>query len=972
MHLAAPSTIGRESELDALDRALAGARERRGGAVFLVGDAGIGKSRIANEVVGRAFDAGMRVMRGRGSSLGAVVPFRPIAEALLGLFRSEGPPQHPDLGPYRPALGRLVPEWREPAAENPESLVVLAEAVLRVVTLAGCDRGCVLVLEDLHEADAETLTVVEYLVDNLDRAPVLLLGTIRAEAGVAIDLARSATRRRTATILDLPPLTGTEVHKLAASCLGVPVADVPAPVLERLADHGGGNPFVVEEMLDDMVESGTLARFGERWRVFGDLTARVPTNVVRSILHRADRLGPQGHEVLSTAAVIGRRFPLAVIQEVTGLDDHSLLNHVHAGLAARLVVPDDQASDWYAFRHALTAEALLAGLGPAKRAQLARRSADVVETRYPGLPGDWCQLAAGLRLASGDPAAAGRCFTEAGRRALADGAASSAVTLLERGCELVKETEGPDYAEALEALLLALIEAGQVERALEFADRLESVTGAPLSVQRRATLHTQLAVAAAFGGRWDDVAAQVAIARSLVGEEADDECAAAIDSVAAYLALSQPGADSATTARRLANRAAEAAVRHGLPVVACQSWQLLGTLARQQGIEESNAYFQRMAALAEEHRLTIWRTRALALLAGNEALRDGSLGRLVRARDEAMRAGAVAFGYGMEATLAFQTVLLGDYPSAAGMVDRCWPATVRLGIGDIAQYLLVTRAALAAHQGRRAEMEQALEEFRRMGGEQSHHQTLALGVCRAVCALLEEDHEGAYAVLVREAEHEDSNPAVYSLAGRYGLLPVLRALRGELDPAQSKAILDAPPSQLRWNRHFALLASAVALGRAGLVDEAEQAMAQAQEAAEPFVMARHLGLRLVADAAITDGWGDPVGWLREAEEHFHNGSVASVAAACRALLRQAGATVGQRREGYDQVPEVLRRLGVTTREYEVFKLLVDRMGNKEIAGRLYISPRTVEKHVASLLTKTGQDDRAALTGYAVSTLRALS
>jgi hypothetical protein len=90
--------------------------------------------------------------------------------------------------------------------------------------------------------------------------------------------------------------------------------------------------------------------------------------------------------------------------------------------------------------------------------------------------------------------------------------------------------------------------------------------------------------------------------------------------VAAYLALAQPGADSVATAERLATRAAEVAVRHSLPAVACQAWQLLGTLARQRGIEESDAYFQQMANLAEAHRLTIWRTRGLALLAGNEAL----------------------------------------------------------------------------------------------------------------------------------------------------------------------------------------------------------------------------------------------------------------------------------------------------------------------------------------------------------------
>jgi DNA-binding CsgD family transcriptional regulator len=245
-------------------------------------------------------------------------------------------------------------------------------------------------------------------------------------------------------------------------------------------------------------------------------------------------------------------------------------------------------------------------------------------------------------------------------------------------------------------------------------------------------------------------------------------------------------------------------------------------------------------------------------------------------------------------------------------------------------------------------------------------------MCRTICALLEEDHDAAYTVMAQEYQHEDTNPAtVYSLAGRYGLYPFLRALRGELDVAQCQEIVEAPPGRLRWNRLFALLAHAVALGRDGETDPAEKAVAQAMDAATPFPMARHLSLRLVAEAAIADGWGDPVSWLREAEDHFHNAAVPAVASACRALLRRAGASVSQRREGYEQLPDELRRLGVTTREYEVFKLLVERLGNRVIAERLYISPRTVEKHVASLIVKTGQADRAALHAYAATMRRTM-
>jgi DNA-binding NarL/FixJ family response regulator len=134
-------------------------------------------------------------------------------------------------------------------------------------------------------------------------------------------------------------------------------------------------------------------------------------------------------------------------------------------------------------------------------------------------------------------------------------------------------------------------------------------------------------------------------------------------------------------------------------------------------------------------------------------------------------------------------------------------------------------------------------------------------------------------------------------------------------------------------------------------------------------MTRHLGLRLVAEAAHADGWGEPETWLRQAEEYFHHAGVTAVASACRGLLRRIGVSVRQRRSGLDRVPNRLRHLTVTVREYEVFQLLASRLGNKAIAGRLRISPRTVEKHVASLIAKTAQPDRMSLSEYASAVLR---
>src|SRR5262245_52848269 len=104
MQLTTPDLIGRDAELAVLDTVLDRVRKRHGNSVFLVGEAGIGKSRLAREVVGRAVGAGMPVLRGRSSVLGATVPFRPLTEALLGLVRAGETPDHPELAPYRPAL----------------------------------------------------------------------------------------------------------------------------------------------------------------------------------------------------------------------------------------------------------------------------------------------------------------------------------------------------------------------------------------------------------------------------------------------------------------------------------------------------------------------------------------------------------------------------------------------------------------------------------------------------------------------------------------------------------------------------------------------------------------------------------------------------------------------------------------------------------------------------------------------------
>jgi DNA-binding CsgD family transcriptional regulator len=959
----ASQIIGRNAELRALTGALEKARSGRGGAVFVLGEAGIGKSRLAAEVAALATAGGALVLRGRSGTVGPMVPFRPLSEALLSVARNRDHDLPDELGPYLPALGPLVPEWRQDSAGG-FSLVVVAEAVLRLLTVVSLRHGCVLVLDDLHDADAETLFIVEYLADNLAASRTLLLATVRDIPSDAARMARSAAQRRSSAIVELVGLDTENVRRMAAACLDVEPAGVPGAVAEHLWRNSAGSPFVVEELLREWLDDGRLVRGGDGWHLVRELPTAVPTAVVRNIAVRTEHLGPQGVDVLSAAATVGHRFPLSVVQHATAIDDRRLLSYLHAGTAAQLIVPDEEEPGWYRFRHTLIAEALLARLTPSARGRLAARMADSVEEQHPDLPGEWCALVGSLRSSAGDRVGAARFFATAGRRALAGAAADSAVTLLTKADDLL--TDHPDLdlrGEVRETLVYALGEVGQLEQAFELATRFAG-RATPAQV---AALRVRMAWIAYLAGTYEDGIRQVDAARTAYGAARYDEQQAATDAVHANLLLEMPGAENVATAERMAHEALAFAEQQDVPAIACQALQVLGIAARERDLDEAERRFEQARRVADTHRLPLWRTHALMRLAGHRLLADADTDSLELARQEATRTGAITATYALDAIDTLDTVLRADFDEAARRVPGNIESATRLQLTDLVRYAHATRAVMAAHKGHRADMEAAITDLEECGGKASQEMSLCAGLARPFCSLLEEDVDRARRELEFAAAKEMDRPSGFHLTGRHGLQVILDVLRSGLDP--NHEVASSAATRMRWNRQFVRWAQAVQLGRQGDRYAANRAAESALEAAEPYRMAQHLGARLVAEAATVDGWGDPVGWLRGAEEYFYQASVPAVAGACRSLLRNRGEAVHQRRTGHESVPTELRQVGVTVREYDIFRLLAERLGNKEIAKRLYISPKTVEKHVASLLTKTGSFNRVALSEYASTIVR---
>jgi DNA-binding CsgD family transcriptional regulator/tetratricopeptide (TPR) repeat protein len=966
--------VGRRRELAALDDALREARQGNGSTVVLAGEPGIGKTRLARETLARALSAGMVTLRGRASSTGPAMPFRPLSEALLSLARSEDAPPPAELGPYLPALGRLVPDWATNQSSD-ASLIVLAEAVLRLSACHGRGRGCLLVLDDLQWADPETLAVLDYLVSNLRGQPVALLLTVRMGASPAARLLDAMARRGEARSLTLERLAEGEVRALAAAVLDCAPADLDDEVAAQLYLRSSGNPFIVEELTHGMRSGADIVRAGNGWRLADDSGTRMPMSLVQAVEQRAQQLGPDGMRILSVAAVLGRRFPLTVVRRCVGLADQTVLAHIRAAIAARLLLGNEREPDWYSFEHPLTEEALLSLNTAAERVALSRQAAAAVDELYPGLPGNWCHLAAHLWRQAGDLLAAARLYLEIARRALSESGQATAIAVLDDALDMLT-TRSEDRAvreirwDLLETLLVALAENGQFDRAAVVAEELR--VGNPLwDTARQVRLQVRLAWAAQNAGRWADGVRCVEAARALLPAAPSEVDTAPIDVVSAYLTVSRTGADTdhVSQSEALARRAVRGVALAPDAEVACQAWFAIGFATQAKSMSESNDAYRRTLTIAIEHGLTSWRNHGLIGLGINDWLAEGGSAAMTHAHRETLASGHVSLALNVHANLAYAAVLRAEFDRTEQILAEVLAESTRLRLDSVNRYALMLRAVLAAHQGRRQEMRTALREFRARGGEQSREVPLARGLAELFCALLTEDRAGAETLAAELAERFGGQQSYFHFSGTNGLVPLLDALGGRLDAVGLHALQATETGRMRWNRQFLQAADAVLLGRAGEHGAAVDAMDSAIHTAQPFPTARNLCLRLVAEAALADGWGTPGPWLAEAESYFHD-RIPVIAGACRGLLRQAGEPVRYHVTGTEAIPDEVRGLGITSREFEVLQLLPERLGNRDLSERLHISVRTVEKHMAALLAKTRSPDRAALCEYAAQVLLA--
>ncbi|MGO9657379.1 MAG: AAA family ATPase [Acidimicrobiales bacterium] len=400
--------VGRQTELAVLEDALRGAIAGKGSVVFVVGEPGLGKTRLVQEGrkrfmawVGASTGRLPLWLEGRAASYASSTPYG-LYRQLLSAWVGAAPEEGEEV--VRSAMGQAmkaifggqtdhaqflahmmglpaVPEDARLARLSPEGLQRATFAAVRAVVARLVDRGpTVLLLEDLHWADPISLRLTEELAALAGDGPLLLLATRRPEPDPGVSGLESALEAGAYCPLrtvELSPLPAEAERALARSLVG---PDAGKAVIETMCTGVEGNPLFLEERLSSLVETGALVRDGTSWRLSDARGTEIPEVLERLIRSRVDRLGPQPREIITSASVLGREFGLSLLAAVAEPDGD--LGRALAELCATGLLTEVRQlpEPIYRFRHALIQDAIYEGMLRSQRHQLHARAAWGLET----------------------------------------------------------------------------------------------------------------------------------------------------------------------------------------------------------------------------------------------------------------------------------------------------------------------------------------------------------------------------------------------------------------------------------------------------------------------------------------------------------------------------------------------------------------------------------------------------------------
>jgi class 3 adenylate cyclase/tetratricopeptide (TPR) repeat protein len=448
--------VGRDAELEQLRRAQQVAASGRGQVAAVVGEAGVGKSRLLHEFTHSHRLQGWLILESASVSYGKATSYLPVIDLLKGYFKIQDRDDPREirekvtgklltldesLRPIMPALLALldVPveddAWRtlDPGQRRQRTL----DAVKRLLLCEARQQALLLIFEDLHWIDGETQGLLDTLVDSLASARLLLLVNYRPE------YQHSWSGKTYYSQIRLDALPAESAGELLETLLGDDSG--LAPLKQLLVKRG--NPFFLEESVQTLVETKALAGVRGQYRLTQPVQAiQVPATVQAILAARIDRLAAEDKRLLQVASVIGKDVPMALLLAIADAPEHEVraeLVHLQAAefLYETRLFPDLE----YTFKHALTHEVAYGSLLHDRRRQLHAGIVDAMEHQYAGRLSEQAERLAHHAVRGEAWEKAVTHLWQAGRNARARSAYRPAVAFLEQAVETL--TRLPDTAE---------------------------------------------------------------------------------------------------------------------------------------------------------------------------------------------------------------------------------------------------------------------------------------------------------------------------------------------------------------------------------------------------------------------------------------------------------------------------------------------------------------------------------------------
>ena len=938
--------VGRAAELETLERLLDRAGSGQARVALLVGEPGVGKTRLAREFAARAGGHGAIVLWGAAYE-GWTPPYGPWTQALTPYLEQ----RTADLGADPAVLGAVVPALRErhpglapaPSLGPREEQFRLHDAVATL--LGGAERVVTVILDDLHWADRASLELL--LAIARSPAGVLVVATLRDEdrSAALVDCLAELTRGRLVERVGVDGLSADESALLVDRLVGEPI---PRSLVAAIFQQAQGNAFFTEELARhaQVSESGA-------WTV--------PDTIRLAVGARIRRLSPEAARVLSVASVFTRPFTFRALEALAELPEETVLDALDDALEARLVSVAHPSRESYEFGHALVRQALYEELNPSRRARLHRRAAHALERLGGGSDLETAaELAAQYHRSASLPGAAhgvGYALAAA-HAAKARYAQSEAAGLLRIARDLCGELDAGRRAGILCQLALAEADSLELKSALRTAAEAQAEL-AEAGADAAETAGFLWALARALidaGAAEEQVRPLVEQGLQLVGDEHR--------LMWARLKLVLRPIETLASSRIAAERwlgydpeAISIARASGDELDFAATLELMEWRGRDEIAELLERCRTWRVPVARIHALSIG---ARTLLYNLGAFREArAVARELLAESE--RVGSLAgSAYSLE-LIADVQIALGEFEPAAESLARARATATKLGPAHRVHFVIGL-------------VEARLDLY--LDGDwerRAHDYEFAATDPRSPWRWITMQAAGYAALAYARAGATSDAARLLS-----ELIPLLETLTPTtLNQNATVALAGAAVWRLRDRKHaercrrlaLALVESGVGDYVAGSNELTMARMASLLEdhvdAAQWFSRAR---AKLRADgrrplhAIATVDWATaalgarspvPVGELEQAHELAAELGMLGVAEAADALLEQAKTTLPA---------------GLTRREAEVLRLLAEGRTNREIADALVLSVHTIERHLANAYGKIGARNRADATVFALRNL----